>query len=295
MEKVILKDLDYGKLGFLAEKMGAEMKAQGVMVSRIQEDYIVKAALVVLSNLTEEERKMVSAHWSSVLLKEVNESLNAEMGGLVARKDNLTYAIAHLSQEASIKEKKVRDLDEEYYKRKEAKEKELETSLQEKKDAVVLEAERLRNVRSELSKARRERNDYIRESEAIVRKANNEAEKLKKQTIEEAKEEAKAEIARLEGEALRSKEKADKILEAASRFRTELLKTEDENKRYIAIGSLLIGVFGSKVEEVAEWVSNAVQSAKVNVRIPTTFEMEMERLSKEMEEPSYKNFYSEGE
>lgn len=269
MEKITLKELDYGELGFLYEKIKKEMEAYGVSFpSPIVSNYVVKATLVVLSNLTIEEREKVLKEWSSSILKEKQGIIN-EMTVLNDRKINLSDTVHNLSQEAVSKRMEIKDLNKEYKEKQMSKEKELESLLKEKQDAITLESERLHQVRSELAKARRERNDYIKESERIVGKAKLEAKNLMQQTLKDAEERAITKTIQIEENAKKRLEWVNKMIKAASDYRKALLEVEEANAKYIAIGSLMISVFGEKVKDVADSICNTVGSSRVRVTIPS--------------------------
>ena len=286
MEKITLKEFDYGKIGFLYEKIKNAMADMGLdttLRSPIESDYIIKAVLIVLSNLTIEEREKVSREWLSVLLKEMSENITREIGALNDRKTNLTDTVHNLNQEALAKREEIRNLKIEYEVKRQSEEKKLASLLKEKQDAITLESERLHQVRSELSKARRERNDYIRESERIIHKAEIDAEDLKRKAIKEGEEEAKRRGAEINAETMHRAEAADRVYKASMQYRNSLYRVQDANEKYIAVGSLLIATFGDKVEDVANRICNVVGSSRVRETIPSEVELSLERARKEWE------------
>ena len=297
MEKITLIELNYGEIHFLYEKIKKEMEAMGLEFSSpIKSDYIVKATLVALSNLTDEERAKVSKAWGNALFEQTRKELDWKLDELEDRKKYLASSISTLSNEIASKEETLSGLDQEYRLRRKRKEEELESSLKEKKELVATktreleftlarndgviaaETERLHKVRSELSIARRERNDYIRKSEAIVRKAEAEAEELKEQKIREAEAEARHCSEQIESEARHRMELADRIYKACENYRIALQRVQESYEKYIAIGSLLISVFGDKVEEVANRICNTVGSSRVREAIPTSTDFALEKM-----------------
>ena len=197
-----------------------------------------------------------------------DKDLYREINDLETKKGDLEYTVLQLEKEEREKGEKIRSL-EKNCNSKQKKVEELDASIKQKQDALVLETERLRQVRSELAKARRERNDYIQESKSIVNKAKAEAEKLMQQTLRDAEERAIAKTIQIEENAKRRLEWVNRMIKAASDYRKALYKVEEANARYIAVGSLMISVFGEKVKDIADSICQTVGSSRIRVTIPS--------------------------